>query len=84
MRQDRNRTVTPFHVKPSELALALVAWTILVALMTSLVVWWTAGQGTSVNSSPVEPGQVPHFVCTADADGTLLRCQFSSIAKPPL
>lgn len=84
MRSDRKRTVTPLHVKPSELALALVAWSILVVLMTSLVLWLTNGLATYANSSPVEIGQVPHFVCTVDAGGTLLRCQFSATAKPPL
>lgn len=72
--RDRHRTVTPFHVKPSELALALVAWTILVVLMTSLTLWWTAGLEGSVSSLDGEPEQVPHFVCTADAAGTLQRC----------
>lgn len=82
MRSERERTVTPFHVKPSELALALVAWTILVVLMTSLVAWLTTGLDQSATSSRVEPGQVPHFVCTDDGDGTIQRCVFSSIAKP--
>lgn len=81
MRPERKRTVTPFHVKPSELALALVAWSILVVLMTSLVVLWLTGLDRSASSSPVEPAQVPHFVCTDDGDGTIQRCVFSSIAK---
>ena len=81
MRSERERTVTPFHVKPGELALALAAWTIIVALMTSLVLWLTSGLDQSASNSPVAPAQVPHFVCTDDGDGTIQRCVFSSIAK---
>jgi len=64
-----------------EVAVVFLLWTSLVALMTSLVALSTNGLPTYEPRSTVAPGQVPHFVCTADGDGRILRCVFSSIAR---
>lgn len=84
MRPDRKRTVTAFHVKHREMLAILLLCLTSVVLMTFLLLFLTNGLLHFVRSSLVAPGQVPHFVCTADGDGTLLRCHFSSIARPPL
>lgn len=64
-----------------EVAVVFLLWTSLVALMTSLVALSTNGLPTYEPRSTVGPAQVPHFVCTADGDGRILRCAFSSIAR---
>ena len=72
------RRVGQFHVKPWE------TWLLILVSMTFLMMWLAIFLLTSAQPSSDEPGQVPHFVCTADGDGTILRCAFSSIAQPPI
>lgn len=76
--------MTQFHVKHPYWAATIGVCLLYVVLMTSLVLLSMIGLPKYVQPSGVAPGQVPHFVCTADGDGTLLRCSLSSIAKPPL
>lgn len=76
---------TPSYLLRWRLPLAIMALCLMsVVLMTSLLLWSIRGLDTYVRPSVVTPGQVPHFVCTADGDGTILRCGFSAIAKPRL
>lgn len=54
-----------------------------VVLMIGLTVSSMNGLERYARHTAVEQGQVPHFVCTSDGDGTLLRCVFSSSARLP-
>ena len=76
--------MTWFHVKHRRRTFMLGTCLLTLVLMTSLTMWLLNSPPTSNKPCTHEPGQVPHFVCTADGDGTILRCVFSLIAQPPL
>lgn len=76
--------MTWFHVKHRCRTAMIGACLLTLALMISLTTWLLNSPPTSDKPSQHGPGQVPHFVCTADGDGTILRCVFSTIAQPPL
>lgn len=80
VRAKRGRIVTPFHVKPERQTFMLWVCLLTLALMTSLTMWLTNSRPTYDQPSSAGPAQVPHFVCTADGDGTIMRCVFSTIA----
>lgn len=70
------RRLRQFHVKPYG------AWLLTLVLMTFLTTSLATFLMTYDEPSSLDPGRVPHFVCTADGDGTIMRCAFSTIAQP--
>jgi len=62
----------------------ILVWLPLAVSMTFLVIWSMTFLPTSGRLSTDTVGAPQRFVCTADGDGTLLRCSFSTIAKPPI
>lgn len=73
--------MTWFHVKRCCQTAMVVAWLPTLVLMTSLTMLLLSSLPTYDGHSSPDPGQVPHFVCTADGDGTIMRCVFSMIAQ---
>lgn len=71
------------HVKRSCRTAMIGTWFLILVLTTFLTMLLVSFLLTSEQPSSSDPGQVPHFVCTADGDGTILRCVFSTIAPPP-
>lgn len=71
-----SRRIRRFHVKPWQ------AWLLILVLTTFPTTLLLNSLLTS--NEPLSPGpaQVPHFVCTADGDGTIMRCVFSTIVPP--
>lgn len=59
-------------------------WILILVWTTFLTTLLLSSLLTSSKPSSHDPGQVPHFVCTADGDGTIMRCVFSTIAQPRL
>ena len=84
VRGNRGRTVTGnltlWRVRRS----CLYVWLPIAALMTFQTLLLINFLQPSDAPSRTTPGQVPHFVCTADGDGTILRCGFSALAQPRL
>lgn len=78
---DRDRPVIRFSLKHREVFATLLLCLTSVVLMTFLLLLLTNGLLQFAASSPDTLGQVPHFVCTADGDGTILRCAFSAIGS---
>lgn len=73
--------MTWFHVKHERRTFMLWVCLLTLVLMTFLMTWLLSSLPTSDRPSSDDPGQVPHFVCTADGDGTIMRCVFSTIAQ---
>lgn len=74
----------PFHVKHLLVRASLQVWLPLVVLMTFLAILFSTSHPQYGLPSSGTAGQVPHFVCTVDGDGTLLRCHFSAIGMRQL
>lgn len=74
--------MTRFHVKQSRQTVMIGTWLLTLVLMTSLTMLLMNSLLTSSEPLSPGPGQVPHFVCTADGDGTIMRCVFSTIVPP--